>query len=150
MSYSLSGAKIGLVNAVPATLDPTGFAALTYEFGICALKSVPELPNRTWESVEDSTVCNRKKSNVKGMYSLANISYELNVEDDCPAQLIYGALEASDDIGSFVLELPSGKKHYWTAQVSKFSKTQGGDGNAIDTRSVELMPQSEIITAPAP
>lgn len=144
MSNTLSGATLGLVESLPATYDETGYAALTYDNGTCALKSVPEL-SRTWATVDDAVVCRRTTYQKKGTATWVAISFQLNIETGDSAQDTYRDLEADDDSASFALTFQTGDIAYFTAQVSQFSITDGGEGDTINMGTVTLLPQSDIV-----
>ena len=144
MSDTLSGSKIGLVADLPATYDAAGYAALTYDNGICAVKEMPTI-NRTWNPVEDKKLCERTSYDKKGTAKWDNMTYTLNIETGDSAQVTYRALEASDDAGSFKFLFQNGDVAYLTAQVSQFSITDGGDGDTLNMGTVTLLPQSDVV-----
>lgn len=148
-SHTLSGATLAIANALPATYDESGYKALTWVTGVCALKEVPEI-GREWDTVEDKTVCNRRTSSKKGMFKWKEPTFKLNIMKGDPAQVIYRTLEAGDTAGSFKMAIPDGTIIYFSAQVAQFNLTDGGDGSSIDTASVKLLPQGDILYIDAP
>ena len=145
MSTTLSGSTLALVESLPATYDETGYTALTFVAGECALKSVPQL-SRTWATVDDAVVCKRTTKQKKGTASWDAVTFQLNIETGDAAQDIYRALEADDDVGSFRLTFQNGDAAYFTAQVSQFTITDGGEGDTINMGTVTLLIQSDEIT----
>ena len=148
MSTALSGATLGVVNALPATYNEAGYEALTFVTGTCALKTVPSL-DPVYTGIDNSTVCNRLKTEVKGTRTITDPTYQLNIIRGDAAQVIYEALRDSDDVGSFALTFPSGEIAYWTAQVSQFAFTDGGDGDTLNMGTVTLKVQSDIVLVDA-
>lgn len=144
MSTTLSGTTLGLVEDLPATYDAAGYEALTFVNGTCALKTVP-LIGRTWTTVEDAVVCREGLFDKKGNYKYEPVTFQLNIETGDPAQDIYKDLENDHDVGSFKLALQGGDVVYFTAQVSQFNITDGGDGNTINMGTVTLLPQTDPV-----
>ena len=139
---ALSGAKIGIINALPATYDQAGFEALTFDNGICALNELPTI-NRTADTIEISTLCDGLKRDINGMKKYDPMTYTLNKIEGDTAQATYEEMEDSDEVGSFKIIFPTGTVAYLTAVVNQFSITDGGDGNTLDMRSVTLLPQTK-------
>ena len=148
-SHTLSGTTLAIVNALPVTYDEAGYKDLTWVTGVCALKEVPEI-GREWDTVEDKTVCSRRTGSKKGMFKWKEPTFKLNIMKGDPAQVIYRTLEGSDAVGSFKMARPDGTIIYFSAQVAQFNLTDGGDGSSIDTASVKLLPQGDILYIDAP
>ena len=145
-TQTYSGATLKVANSLPATNDSTGFAALTFIEGDCALHEVPSV-KRTWDKVTEELVCNNTSYDVKGGAKWDAMTFKLSRKPSDAAQAVYEALEADPSgKGSFELKLPgSAGTIYFTAQVSMFAMVDGGSRNTIHTSSVELCIQSEPV-----
>ena len=145
-STTYAGSTLAVVAALPATYDQAGYEALTFIPGECALHDVPPVM-RDWATVSEPVVCKRTNVDKKGSSKWAPVPFKLSGIVGDAAQAIYDALEDdSNAVGSFRLILDGAETHYFTAQVSKFAKVDGGTQDTIHTRSGTLLIQSDEIT----
>lgn len=151
MGTTYLGSSIEISNALPATNSQAGFEALTWEAGDCALDAMPAV-SRAFNAVEEPLVCQSTTYSKKGMAKYDPVSYKLSDLKGDAAQAIYEALEAdiAGGAGSFKLTYNGVKTVYITAQVAKFALSDGGSGDTIQTRAVELYIQSDPVVVPAP
>lgn len=149
-STTYAGSTLAPVAALPATYDQAGYEALTFIPGECALHDVPPLM-REWSTVVEPVVCRKTNVDKKGSSKWAEVPFKLSGIVGDAAQAIYEALEDSPSgAGSFRLKLEGGKTFYFTAQVKKFAKVDGGSQDTIHTRSGVLLIQSDDIISVDP
>ena len=143
MGITYAGTTMAVVDALPASQDAAGFAALAWEAGTCALRDVPGIM-REWAKVTEDLVCRDTNSDVKGSAKWSPVTFRLSRLSGDAAQAIYTSLEANrSGVGSFRMVLPSnGGTIYFTAQVSKFALADGGTQDTIHTGEVELLIQT--------
>ena len=149
-STTYAGSTLAVVAALPATYDQAGYELLTFVPGECAIHDVPPLM-RDWATVSEPVVCRKTNVDKKGSSKWAEVPFKLSGIVGDAAQAIYEALE--DDptgVGSFRLQLEGAETHYFTAQVKKFAKVDGGTQDTIHTRSGVLLIQSDDITTVDP
>lgn len=145
MGVTYNGSSIEVSATTPASNDQTGFEALTFVGGACALHEIPAIA-RTWNEVEENLVCQTTSYKRKGKAMYDAVTFKLSDIPTDAAQAIYDQLEASiSQVGSFKMNLEGIGVVYFTAQVKKFALADGGNADAIHTRSVELLIQSEPI-----
>lgn len=145
-SDTYSGSTLALVASLPATYDDTGYEALTWVPGACALREVPALA-RAWDAVTEDLVCDDGASyDVKGGYKWEPLTFTLSLKQGDAAQAVYQTLEGNKASGSFRMVLAgAGGTYYFTAQVGKFALVDGGTKNDIQSRSAELWLQSSPV-----
>lgn len=149
-STTYAGSTLAVVASLPATYDQTGYEALTFEAGECALHEVPPLM-RDATTVSEPLVCRSTNTDKKGSRKWNEVPFKLSGIIGDAAQAIYDALEADQKgVGSFRIALAGAETHYFTAQVKSFAKVDGGSQDAIHTRSGVLIIQSQEIVTVAP
>jgi len=148
-STTYAGSTLAIALALPATHEAAGFAALGAAFleGECALHDTPPLM-RNSTAVPEPLVCRKTNVDKKGSFKWDPVPFKLSGIVGDAAQAAYEALEADlNGIGSFRLMLDGADTHYFTAQVQKFAKVDGGSQDTIHTRSGILLIQSaDIVT----
>ena len=142
MADTYSGATLAVFGSAPSSNDATGFGALTFVSGACALREVPGIM-REWGKVTDDLVCQNDSYERKGGAKWAPVTFTLSRIPGDAAQAIYTTLEADrSGVGSFKLTLSGGDIIYFQAQVSKFALIDGGSRDTVEGVSVELLIQN--------
>lgn len=143
---TFAGSHISLAAALPATYDQAGYEALTWTQDDCSSENIPML-NDTANTVDVNTVCSLRTKSVKGKSKYDPVSFTMLSDWDNAAQGILDTAKASTTaVISVKIEFATGDVVYFTAQVSKFSLTEGGTGDDLNKRAVELLVQSDEFT----
>ena len=142
---TFSGSHLSFAAAEPATFDQAGYEALTWTQDDCSSTNIPAI-SKTSNSVEVATVCNSQVKDIKGTYKFDALSFTMLSDWDNTAQIILESALDSQDVISVRIEFATGDIAYFTVQVAMFSITDGGSGDDLNQRSVEMWIQSTAIT----
>lgn len=148
--FTSTGTSFALVDAVPATYDSAGFAALTY-VPVAEVTDLGEF-GAVYNKVDHSALERRNIVKRKSMVDYGSISVQLGRDpsDAGQALLIAGADGASRDaIFSIAVTLQDGSISYFTSQIYSYT-TNVGAGDQIVGSTVQLEIDNEVIEVAAP
>lgn len=146
--FSSVGTKISVVDAVPATYDAVGFAALTFAL----VGEASEIPTFGAEAALATHtplatgIVNKRRGSVN--YGSVTVPMALSASDAGQLVLSTAALSAAgtDAQISVEVELANGDTLYFTAQVMSY-RTNIGNADAIAMAEVTLELDGSVIYA---
>lgn len=145
---TFAGTQLHITATAPATLDDTGYAALTWDTKIGEIKNYGG-KGKVYTPVTYIIVDDREEKGVKGSWTNGTESLTMNeFPTDAGQTLLLTALD-SDDNYYFRETLQTGEVFYYAAKVMSYNGT-GGDANSIRDVTVELRIDGEIIRVAAP
>lgn len=150
-SQQLAGSQFLVSAAAPATLDETGFAALTYTAATaCEIQSFSGFAKQ-WETSSDNTYCTDPVSQKKVRPVLGEVSLTLQYDKTNTAfyNIIRTAeLSQTDVISCQFLHENGTDSRYFTAQVAA-SNQKGGSSNDRITYEIMFYQQSDVVEVDA-
>ena len=119
-----AGAIISLTAGVPATIDSTGYAALTYT-ALGEVVDIGEL-GRIYTIVTHNPVGNRSTQKLKGSFDEGKLSLMVGLDEADAGQVLAQAALLLDNPYAFKIVLQSTKILYFQGLISGFKKQVGG------------------------
>jgi hypothetical protein len=142
---TFAGSHLSFAAALPATYDDVGYEALTWTQDDCSSENIPSL-SRAFNGVDVNTVCSLTTTTKKGKSKYDPVAFTMLSDWGNTAQALLETAEGSTSaVISVKIEFASGNVVYFTAQVAKFTLSDGGTGDDLNKRSVELWIQSDEI-----
>lgn len=143
---TFAGSHLSFAAALPATYDQAGYEAVSWTQDDCSSENIPML-NDTANGVDVNTVCSSRTKTIKGKSKYDPVAFTMLSDWGNTAQGILETAKASANaVISIRITFQSGNAVYFTAQVAKFSLTEGGTGDDLNKRAVELWVQSDEFT----
>lgn len=139
---NLAGATIGVSATLAATIDSSGFGALSFTT-IGEIIDVGEF-GKEFEISSHKPVTTRAIQKFKGAYDLGSTTFAMARDDDDAGQVIALAALASDNSYAFKIAYSDSTIDYFHAKVSSY-KTASGDVNSMVNRMMSLEFTSEIV-----
>lgn len=149
-----TGTCLSVSASLPATYDAAGFGALVMTT-VGELESVGGL-EITRNTGSFTNLCTGNTSTIKGARGAITVSVVCALDDDDAGQTLMIASEAEEnDLYSFCVTLPNGRKDYFVGTVVRAGMTVGGDTDAIKAPydiAVEAVAGMDkpFLTVPAP
>lgn len=140
-----TGTFLAVVAAEPATIDGTGFAALTY-VNIGEVTEIPEY-GASAEVVSHNPLATGRTKKLKGFINNGSMSVQLARDaDDAGQQLLaLGVTGVNKNVEhSFRVTYQDGSIDYFTGQIFSYTKNPGG-ANSVVGSSVQIEINSDIV-----
>lgn len=145
-AQTAAGTVMSISAALPATLNATGFGALTFT-KISEVTAIPSF-GKSFQRVDHNPIDERQTYKFKGAFDNGSLAVQLGKDIDDAGQVIVAAALESDNSYSFEVVLNNGDTVYYTAKV--FSDTIDiGEVNSIVSGTIQLEIDSVIVYDPA-
>ena len=135
------------IGVAPATYDPAGFGAVSYD-QIGEVTDAGEY-GKVYNLVTHNPLADRKTKKFKGSYNNGSITLQLAQDETDAGQVAATAAVDSDDSFSIRVTKQNGAIDYFTAQVMSFTDAIGGV-DSIEGGSIQLEIDNDIIKVAAP
>ncbi len=147
MSSRTSAGTTISIGVAPATYDPAGFAAVSYDV-IGEITDAGEY-GKVYNLVTHNPLADRKTVKKKGSYNNGSVTLQIAQDEDDAGQ--QAALAASDSDDSFSIRVvkQNGAIDYFTSQVMSFTDAIGGV-DSIEGGSIQLEIDNDIVKVAAP
>lgn len=131
---TVANSKLFITTAAPTVAEGAGaaaaFALLTWvEVG--QITNVGSIEGREYSTATLSTVGDGQDREKKGSFKLPNAEFECAWAADDAGQILVKAASKNNSVPSFKLEDQDGTNNYFTAQVSKYTRSGGGSNDAL-------------------
>lgn len=147
MVMTSAGSTIGIVDEIPATMDDTGFEALTL-VNIGEVESISAFGTE-YNPVTFTALDNRRVRKFKGSYDPGTISLTVAIDGDDAGQIAAeAALDVDNDV-SFGVTTQDGTKRYFTGKVMSFTTNVSSVDN-ITMADISIGINSDIVKVAAP
>lgn len=145
-SFSSAGTTLHIDDALPATFDSTGYAALTWTAG-GEVVNMGEF-GAVYSLITQELLASRVVKKFKGNVNYGSLQLELGRAPGDAGQVLLIAGLASDASYSFKVTLQDGTKQYFTGKIMSYTTNVGGSNQItaaacmieIDRPIVEVAP----------
>lgn len=135
-----TGVTLGVVAAVPATFDGTGYAALTY-VNVGEVVDLPEY-GPTVQVVESNPLATGITEKFKGFINFGSTSMGLEIDfEDAGQDILEEAVVGTtkNDRHSFKVTYPDGTVEYYSGKVFSYTRNPGSANSMVgSTTQVEI------------
>ena len=145
---TVAGSKLFISSAAPTVAEGSGaaaaFALLTWvEVG--QITNVGSIEGREYAKSEMKTVGDAQSRSKKESFSLPDADFESAWAPDDAGQILVKAASKNNSVPSFKLEDQDGTLNYFTAQVSKYTRSGGGADDSLKG-NMTLLRQTDTVT----
>lgn len=145
-----TGITVGIVDALPATYDAAGYAALTYT-NIGELNTIPAF-GPTVAVVESNPLATGVTEKFKGFTNYGSVALAADYDDEDAGQaVVSAAVEGASKLNrhSFKLTYPTGAVRYWAGKAFSYTEEPGSANSMVGcTMNVEI--ETPIVRVVAP
>ena len=133
------------IGAAPATLDATGFGAVSYT-AVGEITDLGQFSYGTYTEVKVTAIGNRQTRKLKGSFDNGTMSLKMNLDSGDAGQTAMKTALTSDADHSIKVVLQDGSIKYFTAKVMSFNITLG-NVDAVTMADTNLGINSNIVEA---
>jgi hypothetical protein len=137
-----AGSEFRISAGVPASLDATGYGALTYTLvGECT--DMGEV-GREYNIVNHNPISDRKTKKLKGSYNPGDITLQYARDYSDAGQILLKAASESDATYTIKIITQSGKFLYFRALVTSFKTNMGGVDQVLGGTAVLTLQENVL------
>ncbi len=137
-----AGSTFAISAGAPATLDASGYNALTYTV-VGEVTDIGEV-GREYNLVNHNPIASRKTQKLKGSYDPGTINLQFGRDFADAGQTLMRTASLDDNTYSVRITLQNGKKLYFRALVTTF-KTNLGNVDSITGGTADLSLMEDVL-----